>query len=279
VAAVGPRNVDPGAKRRVEFAFVCTLLIGVDAAAPRSVMLAANRDEDPARPSAPPGVLAEEPRVVGGRDLLKGGTWLAVRERRAAVAMLNRREETATANPARPSRGRLALDVAAAGDGGAAAALRFAREAAAAADYAPFSMVFASPEGSWLLWRDAGRAIESAPIAPGWHALTHADLDDREEPRTRWLLGRLAGFAPKTPAEAERALLDLLRSHGGGAPGAGPTPPVCLHAGRMVTVSSAVVHLARDDARYLHVEGRPCTGTAIDCTHLLKGRLPALERA
>src|SRR5262249_29501637 len=69
---------------------MCTLILGVEVVASGSVLLAANRDEDPARPADPPGVLSESPRLVGGRDRRAGGTWLAVRERRAVVALLNR---------------------------------------------------------------------------------------------------------------------------------------------------------------------------------------------
>ena len=54
----------------LESAAVCTLVIGFHTVAKDSVLLAANRDEDPSRPSAPPGVLLEAQRVVGGRDLL-----------------------------------------------------------------------------------------------------------------------------------------------------------------------------------------------------------------
>src|SRR5262245_47775006 len=129
---------------------MCTLILGFDTVARGSVIVAANRDEDPARFSATFAVLREEPRVVGGRDLLKGGTWLAIRERRAAVAMLNRRPDS-DLGPGRRSRGLLALEVAAAGDGGPDAALRTARAAARSGDFAPFSLIFAAPEGCWLL--------------------------------------------------------------------------------------------------------------------------------
>jgi uncharacterized protein with NRDE domain len=247
---------------------MCTLILGLDTAGRGSVIVAANRDEDPARPSATPAVLCEEPRVVGGRDLLKGGTWLAIRERRAAVAMLNRRPAP-DADPGRRSRGLLALEVAAAGDGGPEAALRFARAAAGPGEFAPFSLLFAAPGGCWLLANDTA-GVRETRIAPGWHAITHADLDDPQEPRTRWLGRKLAGFAPATPAEAERGLLELLRIHGDEARAGGETaPPVCLHQGRMRTVSSSLVFLSSQDARYLHVEGRPCTSTALDCSHLL----------
>jgi uncharacterized protein with NRDE domain len=254
---------------------VCTLILGVETIGRGSVIIAANRDEDPARPSAPPAVLREEPRVVGGRDLLKGGTWLALRGRRAAVAMLNRREEPGAPDPGRRSRGLLALDVAAAGDGRPDAARRFAEHAARSGEFAPFSLLFASPEGSWLLANAGSGARDALPIAPGWHAITHADLDDASEPRTRWLTGRLARFAPASPAEAERGLLGLLSAHGDETPARGePAPPVCLHAGRMRTVSASIVVLGTDLARYVHIEGRPCTGEALDCTHLLEAVAP-----
>lgn len=254
---------------------MCTLILGLETIGRGSVIVAANRDEDPARPSAPPAVLREEPRVVGGRDLLKGGTWLAIRGRRAAVAMLNRRGDPDAADPGRRSRGLLALDVAATGDGRPDAARRFAEHAARKGEFAPFSLLFASPEGSWLLANDGGGVREAVPITPGWHAITHTDLDDAGEPRTRWLTGRLARFAPETPAEAERGLLGLLSAHGDEAPaGGGPAPPVCLHAGRMRTVSASIAFLSADGARYVHIEGRPCTGVALDCTHLLEAVAP-----
>ncbi|MGH7732039.1 MAG: NRDE family protein, partial [Candidatus Eiseniibacteriota bacterium] len=98
---------------------MCTLIIGRDVVAPGTVLLAANRDEDPARPSDPPAVLRETPRLIGGRDRRAGGTWLAVRESRAVVAILNRRDrsgEPAPPAPDRRSRGALVLEVAAAGE-------------------------------------------------------------------------------------------------------------------------------------------------------------------
>ena len=61
---------------------MCTLILGIDVAGPDTVIAGANRDEDPARPSDPPGVLVASPRVVGGRDRRAGGTWLALREGR-----------------------------------------------------------------------------------------------------------------------------------------------------------------------------------------------------
>src|SRR5262249_7347381 len=52
-------------------------------------VVAANRDESPARPAAPPARLPElAVRAVGGRDLIAGGTWLGLAETGLVAGML-----------------------------------------------------------------------------------------------------------------------------------------------------------------------------------------------
>ena len=265
---------------------MCTLIVGRDVVAPGTVLLVANRDEDPSRPSDPPGLLSDHPWVVGGRDRRAGGTWLAVREGRAVVAILNRRDrsgEPAPPAPDRRSRGALVLEVATASDpepltavplpgrlesfrppaggGLATAALRRAVEVVSGARYSPCTLVFAAPEAGWLMSLEADAAPRFEPLETGWHVLTHGDLDDPDEPRTAWLVGELEGFRPRSLDQAERRLEELLRSHGDRPAG---LPAVCLHQGRMVTVSSASVWLAPGEARYRHAEGRPCEHPFVD---------------
>lgn len=235
---------------------MCTLILGVDVLGPRTVFLAANRDEDPARPSNPPRVLGVEPRRVGGSDRRAGGTWLAVRAGEAAVALLNRRGSGPPQAPR--SRGLLALDVAGA-ERSSGASLAAACEARLRAEtgrhaFAAFSMVFASPDESWIAAHDPAGALEVAAIAPGWHVATHEAMDAAGEPRTAWLLERLAGWRPAALEDAVAGLTSRLATH----PDAGGAPAVCVHDGRMSTVSSSLVWLAPGVARYLHAEGRPC---------------------
>jgi hypothetical protein len=272
---------------------VCTLILGLDVVAPDSLILAANRDEDPARPSDPPAVLGESPRVAGGRDRAAGGTWLAVRGRRAVIAMLNRRGVYPAGEPPPRSRGLLALDVAAVEDGPAAApsssgaerdeglragALSRALGALSRARYAPFSLVCATPGAGWILAHDGRNPPRALPVPAGWHMLTHTDLDDPGEPRAAWLLGELSGWRPASVAAAAERLAALLATHGTAAEAPRDArPAVCIHQGRAVTVSSAMVWLARDEARYRHLEGRPCERPWTDYSHLLAGAPPAEE--
>ncbi len=85
----------------------------------------------------------------------------------------------------------------------------------------------------------------------------------------------LSGFAPRSVEQAEQRLGDLLRSHGDAATG---IPPVCLHEGRMVTVSTSSVWLAPGEARYRHAEGHPCEHPLEDLSHLLRARASTEEK-
>ena len=256
---------------------MCTLILGRDVVAPGTVLLGANRDEDPKRPSDPPRVLRAEPRLVGGRDRVAGGSWLAVRERRAVLAMLNRRADVAS--PAeRRSRGQLTLEVAAAPDTGdlSQSAVETARNATTRDVYSPFSLLFASPSDCWVLSGNPSGPPRIENIGAGWHVITHADLDDPGEPRTAMLLAGLRDWKPLTLEEAERGLWERLRGHGDGATDSAPA--VCIHAGTMRTVSSALVWLSRGQSRYMHVEGRPCETQPMDYTPLLANQVGAQEK-
>jgi uncharacterized protein with NRDE domain len=264
---------------------VCTLILGVGVLGPGSVIVAANRDEDPERPSDPPGPLSDRLNLVGGRDRRSGGTWLAIRDARAAVAVLNRGGARPAPGDGMRSRGLLALDVAAVSATGkafAAAALEEATASVTRHAYAPFSLVCATPEASWVLGDDGERRREPQAVGPGWHVLTHGELDDPDEPRTARLTAKLSGYIPASVAEAETRLLEVLGLHGSFGDGAPPEPgdreaahgpptsaAVCIHAGRMVTVSASLFRVSGAGTRYIHIEGRPCTTPPRDLSSLI----------
>jgi uncharacterized protein with NRDE domain len=238
---------------------MCTLLFGLDVLGPRTVLAATNRDEDPARPSETPQVLGRDPLVVGGRDAVAGGTWLAVRAAVPGVAMLLNRRDPTPEKPGRRSRGLLTLDVASAPDPRARALAE-----AEIGHYAPCSLLWLSAGESWHLSIRPGREPTLEPIAAGWHAITHFELDDAADARTRWVLARLARWRPSSREDAESRLTSILTSHGGGA-----APACCLHEGRAPTVSAALLWLAPGEISYRHAQGRPCVTPFEDWTHLM----------
>ena len=71
------------------------------------LVVAANRDERLDRPAHSLCVLREHaPRILGGRDDLAGGTWLAVNEH-GVVAGLTNRPSPGGRDPTKRSRGEL----------------------------------------------------------------------------------------------------------------------------------------------------------------------------
>ena len=104
--------------------------------------------------------------------------------------------------------------------------------------------------------------------------MTHEDLDDASEPRTAALLRDLGAWKPSTEEDVEAGLAERLRRHGENG-----DPPVCLHDGRMVTVSASIVHLGPRGTRYLHAEGRPCDHPFTDRTELLEDAAAPSEHA
>lgn len=271
---------------------MCTLILGLSVVGERTLLLAANRDESPFRPSERPRVLRREPRLVGGRDLSAGGTWLVLRRGRCAVGVLNRRPVIEPAgdsasspsdDPSRgllpvakppirgllpaakpPSRGLLALTVAAAGDGDPAGCAAAARLLLAADPYAPCSLVIAGPAAALVVNHRGTGDTGVETLSPGWHVITHEDVDDSREPRTAWLAGELRDFHPHSADAGLDRLGELLARHDGAA------PAVCLHEGPMVTVSTSRIAMTSGATRYFHGEGPACRAVMTDCSHLLE---------
>ena len=91
---------------------MCLLIVlsRLDVASP--LVVAANRDERLDRPAIAATVLADsEPRILGGRDELAGGTWLAVNEH-GLVAGLTNRPSPGGRDASKRSRGELPLALA-----------------------------------------------------------------------------------------------------------------------------------------------------------------------
>ena len=249
---------------------MCTLILGVEVLGPNSLFVGANRDESPDRPAEGPGILGGKPRVVGGRDRLAGGTWLAVREGRFVAALMNRRlSEGTEANEATlRSRGLLCLETAAAS--GEGAFLDTALAALQRDRYGHCSLVGVGTDGeAWWIHAGGGPGPPRVTGIPrGWHVITHEDLDDRSEPRTRAVMTALGDWVPATAELAVERIARVLRRHDGEG-----AESVCLHRERFPTVSSSILALGAlgSPPRYLHAAGPPCMTPYEDVSHLLAG--------
>lgn len=257
---------------------VCLLVMVWRPGAREPLVVAANRDERLDRPAVAVTVLGEAgPRILGGRDLLAGGTWLAVNEH-GVVAGLTNTPTAAGRDPTKRSRGLLPL---------AAARHRSAREAAAAlaagaspADYNPAWMLVGDRDGLFAVTVAGDRPVVSA-LAPGTHVLENGP-PGAPSAKVRHV-GSLLGHPPAdVDGEDLRRLLAAVLADHRVAPGAeglgsgGPARPpetlaACVHAEQYGTRSSALVVVADDRSRPPAVavaDGPPCRSPFVDVTPL-----------
>lgn len=88
---------------------MCLILLAWQQNRDYPLVLAANRDEYYHRPTATAAPWPDQPGIIGGRDLLQGGSWLAMSRNGRFAAVTNFREPMPALDPPR-SRGQLVSD-------------------------------------------------------------------------------------------------------------------------------------------------------------------------
>jgi uncharacterized protein with NRDE domain len=222
---------------------MCLLVLAWRAHPRYRLIVAANRDEYHARPTAPMAVWQDAPDILAGRDLSAQGTWLAVERQRRFGIITNFRDVQAR-RPDAPSRGGLIP----AWLHQATAPERFLAQLEPEAQrYAGFNLLLQHADS---LYYASNRAPTfSRALAPGVYGLSNLLLDTPWPKLTRvraeferWLAEQSAAD-PSTPPEAagERLfamLADRTRSLPDARAGARPLPPEWVE----VLSSPFVVH-------------------------------------
>ena len=88
---------------------MCLVVVAIGRSTAYPLILAGNRDEFHARPSAEADWWTDHPDIVGGRDLQAGGTWLALHRHGRFATVTNYRDAELPARGLR-SRGHLVAD-------------------------------------------------------------------------------------------------------------------------------------------------------------------------
>jgi uncharacterized protein with NRDE domain len=257
---------------------MCTIAVLYRVHADAPLIVAANRDEFYARAARGPEVLLPDRRVVGGRDLASGGTWLGVRSDGALVAVTNQRTY-APPDPSRRSRGLAVLEALAAPDPAAAIA------ALDPTVYNGGNFVAGDARRvvAAYLRADAG-TLEVEELTPGIHVLANDRLGSPDFPRTerlRALIEPHLGLPwPALAAHLHAALGDHQ------APAVlPPRPPgrrldpaveaalerVCIHTPSYGTRWATVAALGTGHVvDYRVADGPPCTTPLRDATALVR---------
>ena len=254
---------------------MCTIsfLVGVVAESP--LVIAANRDELYARPTRPPEQLGDG--LVGGVDVLSGGTWLAVRADGRFAAVTNQRA-LVTPPAGLRSRGLAVKELAAAKDMNA-----YAREIDPTR-YASMNLAWGSADGVSIAYARQEGSLDIIELPRGIHVLCNDRLGSTEFPRGDRLHAAIDAAVTASPSLT--ALLDALAlalgdhtrsplaevppSHLPGALAREMTA-TCIHSDHYGTRSATLFAAAPGRAlAYRASDGRPCTSPFIDRMALLQ---------
>jgi uncharacterized protein with NRDE domain len=245
---------------------VCLLVVASRVVDGEPLLVGANRDELLERPSTSVTVLDEgPPRIVGGRDELSRGTWLAVNEHGVCAGLTNQPLGDEK-DPSKRSRGELPLEL--------------ARHATAPEAVDALLSAFRPGDynGSWLLvgdrtslyfvdftGSDAGMAVA---LPPGIHVLENRALGETS-PKVDLVRTEL-DVAPDGD-ELARAFRRVLADHRNAESEERPNAANCVHLDTFGTRSSCIVRVPSGSGapRMWVADGPPCTTAYEDVSGLL----------
>lgn len=224
------------------------------------LLVAANRDEQLARPADPPRLWWSRPVPLWAPvDLQAGGTWLGLNAAGVFAGITNRMGTVAPV-AGRRSRGMLVLD---------ALEERSARAAAARIMSAParrhnrFHLLIADLHEVHLVWSD-GDTLRHEPRQQGIHVLTERAFGAGPDHRGAWLAGVFASTWHQAPPE-DGELMDIMGRHA-----QDPFDGTCVHASGLQygTRSSTLIRLAPGGELLTarHAPGPPCATPYRDLT-------------
>ena len=181
---------------------MCLLLIAVDWIPQCPLLLLGNRDEFHARATQAARPWSDAPQIVGGRDQVAGGSWLALREDGRFAAVTNLRTGKPTAAPR--SRGWLVRDFVQS----QSSPVEFLERVRNGIDeYGPFNLVVGDPSGVFALGSDR-RVVQA--LRSGVHVISNGAIGAQwpKTERLRRSFSALMEGSAQNSTEAQQ--LDLL---------------------------------------------------------------------
>ncbi|MGE6759382.1 NRDE family protein [Corallococcus interemptor] len=261
---------------------MCTVLILRNAHPEWPLVVAANRDEFYARPAHGPKVLSESPRVVGGQDVERGGTWMGVTHEGVLVALTNQRGARIQGLAPR-SRGEVVLRALQAGS---VEAIERYLGTLPAPEFLPFNLLYGDANTLRVAYARPGHArLLHEDVPDGVHVLPNDTLDTLTIPKVRRALSLGEGVAKRPWPQLVTGLQAALADHAL-PPRETTTGPLeendlpadflrqlqalCIHTEGYGTRSSAIVALKPGHVgHYLATDIAPCQGGWRDVTGLL----------
>ena len=247
---------------------MCTLALYLRQFDDYPLVVAANRDEYFSRPSEAPQLLAKDPPIFGGKDLVAGGTWFGVNAYGMVAGIVNRRMQTSARHDTARSRGLLCLDLLRAKD---VVETEKLLENEDGSKYPPFLLLIARAAAAFVAF-NSEKEITRVELHAGLHVFSNTSFTDSSGGKlghARDLFSK-AGASLRTQLADPKAPLDtavgilrgVLSSHDSANESQETRDAICVHTDRAVygTVSSSIVFYARREKRFYfyHAAGAPC---------------------
>jgi uncharacterized protein with NRDE domain len=267
---------------------MCTIVVLCGIHPDFPVVVAANRDEFYARATAGPEVVEAEPRIVAGRDLEHGGSWLGACATGMFVGLTNQRTFESP-DPALRSRGEVVLEALRQGS------LDGARRYVASLDcrkYNSFNLIYGDASAVEVAYARSDTACpEIEPLPGGVTVLTNDRLGSPDFPKALRAAELARAVTGSRWADWLEALGGLLADHQLPDEGSLADPPVhsvlnkpllrqlqalCIHTPVYGTRSATVIAVVPGRiAHYAFADGPPCTARFVDVSHLLGASGPS----
>jgi uncharacterized protein with NRDE domain len=275
---------------------MCLLVLAWQAHPRYRLIVAANRDEYHARPTAPMALWQDAPGILAGRDLSAQGTWLAA-DRQRRFGIITNYRDLQERRPDAPSRGGLIPDWLAQT---LPPATFLEQQEPQAQRYAGFNLLLSDTD---KLWYASNRATPFArALPPGIYGLSNLLLDTPwpklrrvRATFTAWLSDQTAAPAGHEPPaiEARETLFAMLADRRRGPPDTPDAAHALAPEWAKILSSPFVVHpvfgtrcstlamIGHDGSLYLEERRFAADGTVIGQSHwnLSPGEWPAAADA
>jgi uncharacterized protein with NRDE domain len=218
------------------------------------LVVLANRDERHARATAPLEWWNDDPKILAGRDLAAGGTWLGVTRAGRFAAITNR---GGTKPPGAPSRGDLVKDFLTTSASADAASTAIEREAPR---YAGFNLLLGDGDAlAFASNRESRRVLE-----PGIHGMANGALDEAI-PKVERLKEALSDWLTRADQPATAHWFALL---GDATPADDdPRSAIFVHGPEYGTRSSHIVALGAERSLHFTERAFDARGAQTDTRH------------
>jgi uncharacterized protein with NRDE domain len=241
---------------------MCTLALYFKVFSGYSMVAAANRDEHYDRPAAPPSMLGTSPRILAGKDLRAGGTWLGVNEHGLLVGILNRRQKPGSiAQDAYRSRGLLCLEFLGLRD---AIAVHELVPTLTTTPHQPFTVVCADKNNACIVY-NTDEGVEIMTLESGLHVFGNSYEASAPSDKVSRVY---KGFSTLCKSAGGRLEVDdfivsaatVLGDHSLGDGSNDSRDATCVHGDVSGTVSSSIILYSDTEPQFqtYYCNGTPC---------------------